>query len=480
MGKPTGFLEFQRIDATNRPIAERVKDFAEFHALQSTEELSQQAARCMDCGVPFCHAGQTVDGLSIGCPLANLIPEINDLVYRGHYRAAYARLRKTHPFPEFTGRICPALCEGSCTLGEHDLPVTIKDLEHFLDKFATFNNIIQPQIPALRSGRKVAVIGSGPAGLACADRLNQLGDSVVVFERAERPGGLLTYGIPNMKLDKAVVERRVQIMEVEGVRFECGAEVGSEVPLQQLLDSFDALVLCGGATAARMLPVPGAELSGVAPAVAYLANATRCLIDEGFKGAEQLDARDKHVLVVGGGDTGNDCVATAIRQGAKTISQFEITPKPAEQRAADNPWPLWPRVFKTDYGQYEAIELFGKDPREFETSVSALQGDNQGRVQTATTMRYQAFQPVVGTEQGRPAQLVLIAMGFLGPERTLIDALSLQTDARGNVHTAEGSYATSLKSVFAAGDMRRGQSLVVWALMEGRKAAEECHAYLGR
>ena len=249
---------------------------------------------------------------------------------------------------------------------------------------------------------------------------------------------------------------------------------------KQLLDSFDALVLCGGATAARMLPVPGAELSGVAPAVAYLANATRCLIDEGFKGAEQLDARDKHVLVVGGGDTGNDCVATAIRQGAKTISQFEITPKPAEQRAADNPWPLWPRVFKTDYGQYEAIELFGKDPREFETSVSALQGDDQGRVQTATTMRYQAFQPVAGTEQGRPAQLVLIAMGFLGPERTLIDALSLQTDARGNVHTAEGSYATSLKSVFAAGDMRRGQSLVVWALMEGRKAAEECHAYLGR
>ncbi|MDR2587030.1 MAG: glutamate synthase subunit beta [Coriobacteriales bacterium] len=480
MGKPTGFLEYGRIDATNRPICDRIEDFEEFHALQATEVLTEQAARCMDCGVSFCHAGLSVDGLSIGCPLSNLIPEINDLVYRGLYETAYERLRKTHPFPEFTGRICPALCEGSCTLGEHELPVTIKDIEHFLDKYATAAGNLVPRIPAVRTGYKVAVIGSGPAGLACAEHLNQLGETVTVFERADRPGGLLTYGIPNMKLDKGIVARRVDIMQKEGVRFELGAEVGVDVPLASLLSEYDALVLCGGATQARMLAVPGGDLLGVAPAVTYLTNATRRLIDEGFEGEEHLNAEDKDVFIIGGGDTGNDCVATAIRQGARSVTQFEITPKPVETRAADNPWPLWPRVFKTDYGQYEAIEVFGHDPREFETSVAEVVGDEQGRVEAVRAMRYRNFRPIEGTDETRPAGLVLIAMGFTGPERTLVDALELATDTRSNIRTAPGSYATSLPSVFSAGDMRRGQSLVVWALMEGRQAAEECHVFLNR
>jgi glutamate synthase (NADPH/NADH) small chain len=480
MGKPTGFLEYQRVDATNRPIGERVQDFEEFHALQPSGVLVQQAARCMDCGVSFCHAGMSVDGLSIGCPLSNLIPEINDLMYRGLYDMAYDRLRKTHPFPEFTGRICPALCEGSCTLGEHELPVTIKDIEHFLDKHASASGRVISHIPASRTGYRVAVIGSGPAGLSCAEHLNQLGEQVTVFERADRPGGLLTYGIPNMKLDKGVVARRVQIMREEGVAFELGAEVGSDIPLSQLLDGFDALVLCGGATQARMLAVPGGDFVGVAPAVTYLTNATRRLIDADFLGEKHLNAAGKDVFVVGGGDTGNDCVATAIRQGAKSVTQFEITPKPACARAADNPWPLWPRVFKTDYGQYEAIEVFGGDPREFETSVSEVLGDESGCVRAVRAMRYKNFRPIEGTEEIRPADLILIAMGFLGPEHTLVDALGLERDARGNVKTAPGSYATSLASVFSAGDMRRGQSLVVWALMEGRKAAEECHTFLGK
>ncbi|MDR2196913.1 MAG: glutamate synthase subunit beta [Coriobacteriales bacterium] len=480
MGKPSGFLEFERVAAIGRPIAERIVDFDEFHALQRPEILVEQAARCMDCGVSFCHAGMSVAGTSIGCPLNNLIPEINDLVYRGLYHEAYRRLRKTHPFPEFTGRICPALCEGSCTLGEHDLPVTIKDIEHFLDKKAFEDGLLTPRVPTRRSGRRVAVIGSGPAGLACAEHLNQLGERVTVFERAERPGGLLTYGIPNMKLDKKVVDRRIGILEQEGVRFETGAGIGENVGVGALLDEYDALVLCGGATVARTLNVPGADLEGVAPAVVYLKNATQRLIDEGFEGPAWLNAADRDVCIVGGGDTGNDCVATAIRQGARSVTQFEIVAKPDENRAVNNPWPLWPRVFKTDYGQLEAIELFGADPREFETSITEISGDAKGRVKAVKTMRYQNFKPIEGTECERPAGLVLIAMGFLGPERTLIDALGLATDARGNVATSAGSYATSLDSVFCAGDMHRGQSLVVWALMEGRKAAEECHAYLSR
>jgi glutamate synthase (NADPH/NADH) small chain len=488
MNRQTAFLEFERAEATNRPIRERIRDFKEFHELQPVEVLHEQAARCMDCGVSFCHAGMNVDGLSIGCPLSNLIPEINDLIYRGLFDEAYDRLRRTNPFPEFTGRICPALCEGSCTLGEHEPPVTIKDLEHFLDKHAQANDLVQPRIPAARTGHRVAVIGSGPAGLACAYHLNQMGEHVTVFERADRPGGLLMYGVPTMKLDKSVIERRIEVMEAEGVRFELNAEVGGNIPLQRLLDEFDALVLCGGATVARTLDVPGCDLEGVAYAIDYLTNATRILIDEAYEGDEVLDAKGKDIVIVGGGDTGTDCLATAIRQRARSVVQFQHNPRPPETRMPDNPWPLWPRVLKTDYGQLEAIEVFGRDPREYETSVKEVMGDEAGRVVAVRTARYRMRYEgerrirteVEGSERIIPADLVLIAMGFARPEKTLIEALELATDARGNVLTREGSYSSSLNAVFAAGDMRRGQSLVVWALMEGREAAEECHAALNR
>jgi glutamate synthase (NADPH/NADH) small chain len=488
MNRQTAFLEFERAEAINRPVRERIRDFEEFHELQPIEVLREQAARCMDCGVSFCHAGMNIDGLSIGCPLSNLIPEINDLIYRGLFDEAYDRLRRTNPFPEFTGRICPALCEGSCTLGEHEPPVTIKDLEHFLDKHAQVDGLIRPRVPATRTGNRVAVIGSGPAGLACAYHLNQLGENVTVFERADRPGGLLMYGVPTMKLDKGVIERRIEVMREEGIRFELSAEVGGNIPLQSLLGEFDALVLCGGSTVARMLDVPGCDLSGVAYAINYLTNATRILIDEGYEGDEVLDAKGKDVVIVGGGDTGTDCLATAIRQRARSVVQFQHNPRPSEVRTPDNPWPLWPKVLKTDYGQLEAIEVFGKDPREYETSVKEVMGDEQGRVVAVRTARYRmqyegerrVRTEVEGSERVIPADLVLVAMGFAHPERSLIDALELATDARGNVLTRAGSYGSSLNAVFAAGDMRRGQSLVVWALMEGREAAEECHAFLNR
>ncbi|MDR0349975.1 MAG: glutamate synthase subunit beta [Coriobacteriales bacterium] len=488
MDKHTAFLEFERAEATNRPVRERVRDFREFHELQPVEVLHEQAARCMDCGVSFCHAGMNIDGISIGCPLSNLIPEINDLIYRGLFDEAYERLRRTNPFPEFTGRICPALCEGSCTLGEHELPVTIKDLEHFLGLHAEAANLVQPRIPTTRTGRKVAVIGSGPAGLSCAYRLNQLGEQVTVFERADRPGGLLMYGVPTMKLDKSVISRRVAVMEAEGIRFELNAEVGASTPLQELLDGFDALVLCCGITKARKLNVPGANMGGVAYAIDYLTSATRALIDEGYQVDELLDAKGKDVVIVGGGDTGTDCLATAIRQRARTVVQFQHNPRPPETRPSDNPWPLWPRVLRTDYGQLEAIEVFGKDPREFETSVKEILGDEEGRVFAVKTARYRmSYQgnmriktELEGSERTIPADLVLVAMGFERPDGLLIDALGLATDARGTVATRTGSYSTSLNSVFVAGDMRRGQSLVVWALVEGRDAAEECHAFLNR
>jgi glutamate synthase (NADPH/NADH) small chain len=486
MGKPTGFLEYGRTEARHRPIAQRIKDYKEFHGELDAQTLNTQAARCMDCGVPFCHAAYVVEGESIGCPLSNLIPEINDLVYRGRPAEAYERLRMTHPFPEFTGRVCPALCEGSCTLGEHEAPVTIKEIEFSLDTWVDRNGGIPPRIPITRTGKKVAVIGSGPSGLACADLLNQMGEQVTVFERANRPGGLLMYGIPNMKLDKGVVLKRIAVMEQEGINFTTGAEVGVTTPLQDLLNEFDALVLCGGATMHRPLTVPGAGLTGVVPAVRYLTHATRHLLDGTQPDDETLDAHDKDVIIVGGGDTGTDCIATAIRQGARSVVQFEINPQLPPTRRATNPWPLWPRVFKVDYGQNEAIELWGDDPREYSTTVKEVIGDSDGTVSAVKTVQLEwtfengrkASREIEGSEKLRPAGLVLLAMGFQGPERTLIDALALETDARGNVKTPVGEYQTSTRAVFSAGDMRRGQSLVVWAIMEGRNAARQCHGFL--
>ncbi|NLG10261.1 MAG: glutamate synthase subunit beta [Coriobacteriaceae bacterium] len=486
MGKTTGFLEFERVEPDNRAIGERIQDYLEFHQQLPLDTIRQQAARCMDCGVSFCHAATVVEGESIGCPLANVIPEINDLVYRGANAAAYERLRLTHPFPEFTSRVCPALCEGSCTLGEHELPVTIKEIERFLDGYAEDNGLLVAKIPTRRSGKKVAVVGSGPAGLACAYELNQLGEEVTVFERADRAGGLLMYGIPNMKLDKSIVQRRIDIMQQEGIRFEFNAEVGVNVPLSRLQSEFDAIVLCGGATKPRSIEVPGSDLQGVVPAVDYLSDATRQLIYSQEEYNARFSAQGKHVVVIGGGDTGTDCVATAIRQGAVSVVQLEIMPEASLQRQPGNPWPLWPRVKKTDYGQLEALEIFGNDPREYLTTLEEIVGDDSGKVCAVKTVRVNWEKidnrmtpaPVIGSEQTRPADLILVAMGFMGPEPTLLETLKLDADARGNIQTAASSYQTSRATVFSAGDMRRGQSLVVWAIMEGRDAAQQVHAFL--
>jgi glutamate synthase (NADPH/NADH) small chain len=484
MGKPTGFLEYERAETAHRPVVERIGDYEEFVAERDAETLRIQGARCMDCGVPYCHAGFVVEGLSIGCPLCNLIPEINDLVYRGDYEEAYKRLIKTHPFPEFTSRVCPALCEGSCTLGEHALPVTIKDIERFVSDEMLRRGLIRPQPPLLRTGKRVAVVGSGPSGLACAELLNRLGNSVTVFERADRPGGLLMYGIPNMKLNKALVLSRVALLEEEGVQFVLSAEVGGDYPVSAVMKDFDAIVLCAGATQERPIEAPGSGLDGVVTAMRFLTAATKGLLD-GTRDTSAPTAAGKDVIVVGGGDTGTDCVATSVRQGARSVAQLEILPKPPAERAAGNPWPLWPKVHKTDYGQQEAIALFGADPREYQTTVKEITGAN-GRVNGVKTVQVewvnqngrQTPRELAGTEKLRPAQLVLTAMGFTGPERALIDRFDLKTDSRGNVATEGDSHKSSLLSVFAAGDLRRGPGLVVWGVAEGRRAARRCNEYL--
>ena len=484
MGKATGFLEFDRTEASGRSPEERIRDWDEFMIPQQPSALLTQAARCMDCGVPFCHAAFLVDGGSIGCPLSNLIPEINDLVYRGETEEAFHRLLRTHPFPEFTSRVCPDLCEGSCTLGEHEPPVTIKEIERFIIDEMLQTGKRRPRVPQLRTGRRVAVVGSGPSGLACADLLNQLGHTVTVFERADRPGGLLMYGIPNMKLDKELVLGRIRLMEEEGVVFRLGEEIGVDAPALALMQDFDALVLCCGATSERTLQTPGGDLEGVMTALRFLTLSTKSLL-AGRPVAGLPDLKDKNVIVVGGGDTGTDCVATSIRRGAARVTQLEIMPRLPEERGENNPWPLWPRVHKTDYGQKEAIFLSGEDPREYLTTVREIVGA-EGRVTGVQTVsvdwedRDGRLTPkeIPGTETLRPADLVLIAMGFTGPERNLIDQLSLTTDSRGNVATPAGGYGAGLLSVFAAGDMRRGPSLVVWAIDEGRRAARECHDYL--
>ncbi|MDR1797186.1 MAG: glutamate synthase subunit beta [Clostridiales Family XIII bacterium] len=486
MGKPTGFLEYGRSEAGHRPVAERIRDFEEFVVPQGADALHTQSARCMDCGVPFCHAGFVVQGGSIGCPLCNLIPEVNDLVYRGELGRAFERLLKTHPFPEFTSRVCPALCEGSCTLGEHEPPVTIKEIERFVIDEAIRGGL-RPRYPKATTGKRVAVVGSGPSGLACADVLNQLGYAVTVFERADRAGGLLMYGIPNMKLSKDLVDRRVRLMQDEGVRFTLNADVGSDYPVLSLMRDFDAIVLCAGATAERLLSAPGADLAGVVTAMAYLSASTKNLLD-GTPMPGAMSANGKDVVVVGGGDTGTDCVGTAIRRGAKSVSQFEIMPPLPEERAQDNPWPLWPRKFKTDYGQEEAAALFGADPREYLTTVKEVKGDGH-RVTGVVTVQVRwekgaggRLTPVEigGSERERPCGLLLTAMGFTGPEPSLIEQMNLATDARGFVSASESDYRTSLPTVFACGDMRRGPSLVVWAILEGMNAAKSCDKYLKR
>jgi glutamate synthase (NADPH/NADH) small chain len=486
MGKPTGFMEYRRELPLVRPPRERIGDWQEFHEHADEEKLRTQGARCMDCGVPFCHTGALIEGMASGCPVNNLIPEWNDLVYRGLWREALDRLHKTNNFPEFTGRVCPAPCEGSCVLGLNDSPVTIKTIECAIIDKGFEEGWVVPEPPARRTGRRVAVVGSGPAGLAAAAQLNRAGHWVTVFERADRVGGLLMYGIPNMKLDKRVVQRRVDVMAAEGVRFVTNCEVGRDYPADRLVQEFHAAVLCGGATQPRDLPVEGRNLRGVHFAMEFLHANTKALLDTNLTNGHHISAKGKDVIVIGGGDTGTDCVGTALRHGCKSLVQLEILPRPPEERAPDNPWPQWPKVYRLDYGQEEAAALFGADPREYCVQTKRFVGDDGGNVRELHTVRIEwvkdggRFVPreVPGTEKVFPAQLVLLAMGFLGPENQLLDQLGVEKDPRSNTRAEYGKYATSVPGVFAAGDMRRGQSLVVWAINEGRGAARECDRYL--
>ncbi|MDR1789950.1 MAG: glutamate synthase subunit beta [Opitutaceae bacterium] len=491
MGKPTGFLEYAREIPADRPPSERLRDWNEFHLHLDEEQLRRQGARCMDCGVPFCHTGRLISGMAAGCPLHNLIPEFNDLVFRGFWHEAFARLSKTNNFPEFTGRVCPAPCEGSCTLGINRPAVAIKNNECAISDRAWAEGWTTPRPPKTRTGKKIAVIGSGPAGLAAAAQLNTAGHSVTVFERADRPGGLLMYGIPNMKLDKrGVVLRRVETLKAEGVQFQCNADVGGSganaVAPGKLLAEHDAIVLCTGATAPRGLApdLPGRDLPGVHFAVDFLTANTKAILAEPAA-VPAINAKGKHVIVIGGGDTGTDCVGTSLRQGCASVRQIEIMPRAPETRQANNPWPEWPKVLKTDYGQEEAAAVQGEDPRVYLTTVKKISGNGAVGEVTTVEVRWEKnakgqFVPVeqAGTERTQPADLVLLAMGFLGPEQGLLKQLGVETDARGNIKAAHNEQKTGQAKIFAAGDCRRGQSLVVWAINEGRAAARECDRFL--
>ena len=487
MGKPTGFLEYEREIPADRQPAERVKDWEEFHLPMDEEKLREQGARCMDCGTPFCHSGIILGGMTSGCPINNIIPEWNDLVYRGLWREALSRLHKTNNFPEFTGRVCPAPCEGSCVLGINELPVTIKNIECSIVERGYEEGWVAVSSPPHRTGKKVAVVGSGPAGLACAAQLNSAGHRVTVFERDDRIGGLLMYGIPNMKLDKGVIQRRINLMKDGGIDFVTNTEVGGDFAAKRLLEDFDAAVLCIGATKPRNLPVEGRDLEGINFAMDFLAGNTKSILDDNDRDDGLISADDKDVIVIGGGDTGTDCVGTSLRHGCRSVVQLEILPKPPLERLPDNPWPHWPKIYKLDYGQEEAAAIYGRDPREYCIMTKRFVGDNEGRVKELHTVNIEwkrdengRFAPVEipGTEKVWPTQLVLLAMGFLGPEETLISQLGVECDERTNVKAEYGSFATTIKGIFAAGDMRRGQSLVVWAINEGRGAARECDRYL--
>jgi len=488
MGKPTGFMEYERHVAADRSPLARVGDWCEFHERLTEEEMRAQGARCMDCGVPFCHTGEVIAGMAAGCPVRNLIPEFNELIYRGLWEEALERLLLTNSFPEFTGRVCPAPCEDSCVLGIISPAVTIKQNECAVIDRAYAEGRMRPQPPQVRTGKHVAIVGSGPAGLACADQLNKAGHFVTVYERDDRVGGLLMYGIPNMKLDKqTVVQRRVDLMAAEGVVFTPSTEIGRDIAAQDLRRDFDAVVLCGGATRPRDLAVEGRELAGIHFAMDFLRGTTKSLLDSGLADGRFTSAEGLDVIVIGGGDTGTDCCGTSLRHGCKSLTQLEILAKPPLERGEGNPWPQWRRVLRTDYGQEEAIAVHGSDPRVFGIMTTRFVGDGGGRVKEVHTVDVEwpvrtngSTRPkeIPGTERVWPAQLVLLAMGFLGPEDAVLEQLGVERDARTNARAEYGRYATSVPGVFTAGDMRRGQSLVVWAIHEGRGAAREVDRYL--
>lgn len=480
MGKATGFIEYSRQKSHDRPPGERIKDFNLFHLTLDEEERRIQGARCMDCGIPFCQS-------ATGCPIDNLIPEWNDLIYRGMWKEALDRLHKTNNFPEFTGLTCPAPCEGACCLGIIDPAVTIKDNEYAIVNRGFEEGWIKPNPPQARTGKTIAIIGSGPAGLAAGDQLNKVGHKVTVYERADRIGGLLMYGIPNMKLDKRIVQRRLDLMAEEGVEFVTNANVGVDIDIDTLRKKSDAIVLACGATHPRDLPVPGRELEGIHFAVKFLHQNTKSLLDSNLEDGQFISAKDKHVIVIGGGDTGNDCLGTSMRHGCSSLTNFEILPEPPAERAPNNPWPEYPRIYRVDYGHEEAAHVFGKDPREFCIVTKEFVGDGNGRVKVAHTVRIEwekddagnfQMKEIPGSEEEWPADLVFLAMGFLGPEEMLVRQFGLETDERSNMKAEYGRFATSVESIFAAGDCRRGQSLVVWAIAEGRGAAHAVDEYL--
>jgi glutamate synthase (NADPH/NADH) small chain len=466
MGKPTGFIEYERETAMRRPVTERVNDFFEIYIDLSEDRVRAQGARCMDCGVPFCHTG---------CPLNNSIPDWNDLVYRGRWQEAIRTLHATNNFPEFTGRVCPAPCEAACVLGINEPPVTIKQIEKTIIDRAWQEGWIRPEPPAVRTGKRVAVVGSGPAGLAAAQQLNRAGHSVTVFEKADRIGGLLRYGIPDFKMEKHFIDRRVEQMEAEGVVFRTGSHVGGNVPVEELRREFDAILLAGGAEQPRDLNVPGRELKGVHFAMDFLPQQNRRCAGDRIEQREAILATGKRVVIIGGGDTGADCLGTCHRQHAQEVYQFEIMPRPPESRADSTPWPLWPLQLRTESSHEEG------GLREWAVATTRLEGDEHGRLERLHTIRVgppPKFEPIPGTEFTLDVDLVLLAMGFTGPVRNgMVEQLGVELDQRGNV-AVNGSYMSSVPGVFAAGDMRRGQSLVVWAIAEGRAAAKGVDDYL--
>lgn len=486
MGKATGFLDYKRRVNPAASPKERIQHYNEFHPMLPRPLRQEQAARCMDCGVPFCQSGMVLGGAVSGCPLHNLIPEWNDMLYRGNLGEALERLLRTNTFPEFTGRVCPALCEAACTCSLNGDPVTTKENELDIIESAFHSGLMKPRPPRTRTGKTIAVVGSGPAGLAAANQLNHRGHTVTVFEREDRIGGLLMYGIPNMKLEKRFVERRVSLMEQEGVIFRTGVNVGVDVSAEVLKEQFDCVLLCCGASQPRDLNVKGREAAGVYFAVDFLKSTTKSLLDSNLTDGKFLSAKGKDVIVIGGGDTGNDCVGTAIRHGCKSVVQLEMMPRPCEARREDNPWPQWPFILKTDYGQEEAIAVFGTDPRVYQTTVKELFADENGKLCRVQTVKLEptvqdgrtVMTEVPGSEQMLDCQLLLIAAGFLGSEEAVCKAFGVERDGRTNVKTEPGLYRTSDPRVFAAGDMHRGQSLVVWAIAEGRGAAKEIDEYL--